>query len=73
MRLFCPLKLKVMFFSMNSADKFSEVIEKCRLIDLGATRSLYTRYRKESGVLKIAKRLDRAFGDSTWRTLFLEA
>ena len=34
---------------------------------------MYTWYRKESGVLKIAKRLDQAFGDSTWRTLFPEA
>jgi hypothetical protein len=68
-----PSEVKGGIFSVNSADKFSEVIEKCRLIDLGATGSLYTWYRKESGVLKIAKCLDRAFGDSTRRTLFPEA
>ena len=68
-----PSEVKGGLFSLNSTDKFSEIIEKCRLIDLGATGSLYTWYRKESGVLKIAKRLDQAFGDSTWRTLFPEA
>ena len=68
-----PSEVKGGLFSLNSTDKFSEIIEKCRLIDLGATGSLYTWYRKESGVLKIAKRLNRAFGDSTWRTLFPEA
>ena len=53
-----PSEVKGGVFSVNSADKFSEVIEKGRLIDLGAKGSLYTWYRKESGVLKIAKRLD---------------
>ena len=68
-----PSEVKGGVFSVNFADKFSEVIEKCRLIDLGATGSFYTWYRKEFGVLKISKSLDRAFGDSTWRTLFPEA
>lgn len=43
------------------------------MIDLGSTGSQYTWYRKEGGLHKIAKRLDRALGDSDWRRLFPEA
>jgi len=68
-----PSEIKGGIFTAKQAEKFSNMIEQCNLIDLGATRSTYTWTRKERGILKVAKRLDRALGDCVWRTTFPEA
>lgn len=68
-----PLEVKGGEFLISAARKFVDTIDTCYLIDLGATESQYTWYRKEGGLHKIAKRLDRALGDSDWRRLFPEA
>lgn len=49
---------------------FAVVFDSCRLIDLRATSSSYSWYRKEVGFHKVSKRLDRALADVQWRNLF---
>lgn len=69
----CSLqKLGVAPFAIcsNRASRFGEVLEKCILVDLGATGNKYTWHRNQNGMRIISKRLDR---DCQWRVSFSDA
>lgn len=48
-------------------------LDDCQLIDLGPYGNRYTLFRNSQGTNKVAKRLDRAFGDVSWRNEFPES
>ncbi|XP_057426143.1 uncharacterized protein LOC130719539 [Lotus japonicus] len=60
-------------FSAARAARFLEMVEACEFMDLGATGPRFTWERRLNGRRTIAKRLDRAFGDISWRHNFPEA
>ncbi|KAJ1420439.1 Endonuclease/exonuclease/phosphatase superfamily [Sesbania bispinosa] len=60
-------------FCRNKAARFASMLADCNLLDIGATGNAFTWVRKENGVLRTAKRLDRALADCSWRTAFQEA
>jgi len=72
-KVFHPSEIKGGIFKARQAEKFSNMMEQCNLINLEPTGSTYAWTRKERGILKVAKRLDRALGDCAWLTTFLEA
>src|ERR1044072_5963500 len=49
------------------------MMDACGLHDLGASGGTFTWHRKEHGVLRVSKRLDRGIADLDWSTLFPEA
>lgn len=55
------------------ATNMTYMIDDCNFIDLGAVGSKFTWEKRENGVRTIAKRLDRALGDISWRHVFPEA
>lgn len=60
-------------FSSGRADKFAGMLEKCGMIDLGATGNAFKWFRWAIGSHPISKRLDRVMSDSDWRNCFSEA
>lgn len=55
------------------ATRMISMVEGCEFIDLGATGQRFTWERRVNGRSVTAKRLDRAFGDISWRHIFPEA
>lgn len=49
------------------------MMDQCGLLDLWATGSLLTWYRKNDGLIKMSKRLDRGISDCDWRNMFSKA
>ena len=68
-----PSEVRGGVFIQSRASEFAEVVDDCQLIDLGAYGGKYTWSRYNQGSTRIAKRLDRAFGDVSWRNQFPEA
>lgn len=68
-----PSEVKGGHYSLNNASKFAGMMEECGLLDLGATSSSFTWYRKNEGLHRISKRLERAISDCNWRNMFPEA
>src|ERR1044072_222170 len=60
-------------FHENRALQMISVMDECNLIDLGAIGTRFTWERWHQGERVLAKRLDRAMGDVSWRMLFPEA
>lgn len=55
------------------AARFAEMMEDCRLVDLGLVDGNYTWFRKHHNRLVLSKKLDRAIGDIEWRVAFPDA
>ncbi|KAJ1421151.1 Endonuclease/exonuclease/phosphatase superfamily [Sesbania bispinosa] len=68
-----PSEVRGGSFLASRAFKFAQVLESCRLIDIGAIGSKYTWFRKEHGGRSIAKRLDRVLVDCDWRLMMPDA
>lgn len=68
-----PSEVRGGVFCSNRARRFSEVLENCTLVDLGATGSRYTWRRSSNRIRTVFKRLDRAVSDCDWRNSFPEA
>ncbi|KAJ1414180.1 Ribonuclease H-like superfamily [Sesbania bispinosa] len=49
------------------AQKFAQVLEDCRLMDIGAIGGRFTWFRREQNGRSISKRLDRVLADCDWR------
>lgn len=60
-------------FSEARAARFLAMVEACEFMDLGAIGPTFTWERRLNGRRTIAKRLDRALGDISWRHNFPEA
>lgn len=60
-------------FSLSRATKFSNSMEDCNLLDLGAVGNAFTWFRRAIGSQPISKRLDRALADIDMRRGFPEA
>lgn len=68
-----PTEVRGGNFIANRAAKFSEVLDRCGLLDLKAKGGKFTWFRKTQGNQHIHKRLDRAFSYCNWRIKFPEA
>lgn len=68
-----PSEVRGGFFPQNRALKFSDMMERCGLMDLGSTGGKFTWFRKVEGSRAVSKLLDRAIADYEWRTSFSEA
>lgn len=60
-------------FSQVWANRMLSTVEACEFIDLGATGKKFMWERRLNGRRRVAKRLDRAIEDVSWRHKFLEA
>ena len=61
--IFLPSKSRGGAFIHSKATAFAEMVDECHLVDLGAYGGTFTWFRSNQGANKVAKRLDRAFGD----------
>ncbi|XP_019434885.1 PREDICTED: uncharacterized protein LOC109341431 [Lupinus angustifolius] len=68
-----PFEVRGGNFIASRAQKFSQLMDKCGLLDLGAVGSRFTWFRRVESGCSIFKRLDRGLSDSSWRTTFHEA
>ncbi|XP_057418984.1 uncharacterized protein LOC130713213 [Lotus japonicus] len=68
-----PSEVRGGAFLPGRALRFASVLDNCDLLDLEAKGGLFTWHRKERGILRISKKLDRALADSEWRLSFPEA
>lgn len=60
-------------FYSSRAIQFGDMIDNCKLLDLGFIGPTFTWHRSLHGYHRISKRLDRVLVDGEWRTTFLEA
>lgn len=60
-------------FSEICAENMLDMVDDCSFIDLGAVGSRLTWERRENGIRIVAKCLDHALGDFSWRHSFPEA
>ncbi|XP_019462952.1 PREDICTED: uncharacterized protein LOC109361876 [Lupinus angustifolius] len=58
------------FFNHSHAHRFSQVLERCGLMDIGAIGSQFTWFRREVIGCSIAKKLDRGLCDNAWGIAF---
>lgn len=66
-----PSEVKGGNFLLSRANQFAQVLDECKLLDLGASGSKFTWCKNNQG--KVLKRLDSAIVDCNWRTSFWEA
>lgn len=68
-----PSEVRGYNFCISRAMQFEDMLNKCSMVDLGATGNKFTRHRNNSGVRTISKMLDKAVAGCSWRTSFTEA
>nr|XP_025670055.1 uncharacterized protein LOC112769805 [Arachis hypogaea] len=60
-------------FNVNRSNYFSHILDSCNLFDLTTVGRSFTWFRKVQGNKEVAKKLDRACSNSSWRVMFPEA
>ena len=68
-----PSEVKGGDFYPRRAANFMDVLDRCRLLDLGAVGGRFTWFRSIQGGRFVSKRLDRAIANYFWRSLFKDA
>ncbi|XP_057746732.1 uncharacterized protein LOC130966002 [Arachis stenosperma] len=66
-------KVKGCHFNVNRRNYFSHILDSCNLFDLTKVGRSFTWFRKVQGNKEVAKKLDRACSNSSWRFMFPEA
>ncbi|XP_029150754.1 uncharacterized protein [Arachis hypogaea] len=60
-------------YNANRSNYFSNVLDACNLFDLATVGKKFTWFRRVQGNREVAKKLDRACSNSSWRFMFPEA
>ena len=68
-----PSEVKGGAFYASRAKAFTDMMENCQLVDMGAYGNKFTWFRSGQNSNSIAKRLDRALADINWRNAFPDA